>query len=69
MPTLGNADLSGADLRRATLRRAILNRATLESADLRGADLSGVTGVTTERLEDTAYSLSGATMPDGSRNP
>ncbi len=68
---LSDADLRGADLRVAALRRANLSRAVLFDADLsharlRGADLSGIRGVTPEELEDTAYSLSGTTMPDGS---
>src|SRR5215208_7578613 len=78
---LSGADLSGADLRVADLRRADLSRAVLFGADLSdavlfdadlsdarlsGADLSGIRGVTPEELEATAFSLSGATMPDGS---
>ena len=70
---LSGADLRGADLRVAALRRANLSRAVLFDADLsharlRGADLSGIRGVTPEELEATAFSLSGATMPDGSVN-
>ena len=68
---LSGADLRGADLRVAALRRANLSRAVLFDVDLsharlRGADLSGIRGVTPEELEDTAYSLSGTTMSDGS---
>src|SRR5260370_642222 len=73
--TLYKADLSGADLSRAGLSyadlsgailgEAILGEAILSEADLRGADLRGAI-VTSEQLE-TAKSLQGATMPDGSK--
>src|SRR5215216_2520079 len=78
---LSGTDLRGADLRVADLRRAYLSRAVLFGADLsdavlfdaelsdarlRGANLSGIRGVTPEELEATAFSLSGAKMPDGS---
>src|SRR5215216_4649504 len=78
---LSGADLRVADLRVADLRRADLRRAVLFGADLSdavlfdadlsdaflgGADLSGIRGVTPEELEATAFSLSGAKMPDGS---
>src|SRR5215216_1612027 len=78
---LSGTDLRGADLRVADLRRAYLSRAVLFGADLSdavlfdadlsdarlsGADLSGIRGVTPEELEATAFSLSGAKMPDGS---
>jgi uncharacterized protein YjbI with pentapeptide repeats len=53
---LSNADLYEADLSEANLRRA----------DLSGADLSGAT-VTDGQL-DTAKSLEGATLPDGSEH-
>jgi uncharacterized protein YjbI with pentapeptide repeats len=63
------ADLDEADLRGAILRGAVLTDADLFYADLTDADLSGVRGGTPEELEATAYSLSGATMPDGSTHP
>src|SRR5215210_2601251 len=66
---LSGADLRGADLRVADLRVADLRRADLSDARLRGADLSGIRGLTPEELEATAFSLSGATMPDGSTHP
>jgi uncharacterized protein YjbI with pentapeptide repeats len=66
---LRNADLNDAFLRNAELRDADLRDAELRDADLSGADLSEVGGVTTEELEDSAYSLRRTTMPDGSTNP
>jgi Pentapeptide repeats (8 copies) len=51
-------DLLGADLRAANLREA----------NLRGADLRNVKELTVWQLEQ-AYSLEGATMPDGSKHP
>jgi hypothetical protein len=74
---LRGADLRGADLRGAylalaklgwaNLTRADLHEALLALADLRGADLTGAT-VTDEQL-NTAWSLAGATLPDGTRLP
>jgi uncharacterized protein YjbI with pentapeptide repeats len=81
---LSGADLRGANLRVADLRGAYLSRAVLFGADLSdavlfdadlsdarlsGADLSGIRGFTPEELEAAAFSLSGATMPDGSTYP
>jgi hypothetical protein len=63
------ADLSGADLSGADLSDADLSSADLSSADLSSADLGGVKGVTKERLEAQARTLSGATMPDGQKMP
>lgn len=57
-----DVNLSGADLIRANLSGAILS-----GADLSGADLSGAT-VTSKQLAQ-AKSLTGATMPDGSKHP
>jgi uncharacterized protein YjbI with pentapeptide repeats len=80
---LGGADLRGADLRGANLREADLHWADLISADLSGAyvgrtelslanlsgaDLRSVKELTVGQL-DQAYSLKGATMPDGSKHP
>jgi uncharacterized protein YjbI with pentapeptide repeats len=77
---LSKADLSGAYLRKADLIRAYLSEANLSGADLSGANLSGasmsspfvsnvreVREVNTERLEQQAKSLEGATMPDGQK--
>jgi uncharacterized protein YjbI with pentapeptide repeats len=80
---LGGADLKGADLYGANLReanlhwadlisanlsRAYLGRADLSLADLTGADLRNVMELTVGQL-DQAYSLEGATIPDGSKHP
>jgi hypothetical protein len=62
--SLSGAELRRADLSGAQLGGAELDGADLSDADLTRADLSGIRGVTPEELEDTAYSLSGATMPD-----
>ena len=77
------ADLSGADLRGANLREANLHwadlisanlsgayvgRTELSLADLSGADLRNVKELGVGQL-DQAYSLEGATMPDGSKHP
>jgi len=79
---LRNANLSDADLSRVRrlprpvglalreekvtyLRDADLSGADLSNADLSEADLSGAQGVTDEQLAD-AWTLEGATMPDGS---
>jgi uncharacterized protein YjbI with pentapeptide repeats len=74
---LHEANLDQADLSRANLSRAFLSGASLNGADLSGAWLEDayLSGTTLERanLKDarvsgdqlTAYSLKGATMPDG----
>jgi uncharacterized protein YjbI with pentapeptide repeats len=66
---LSNADLSGADLSKADLSDAYLSNAYLSNADLRSADLHSAKGVTKERLEAQARTLSSATMPDGQKMP
>ena len=71
---LSNVDLSHAILRRADLRGANmgwadLSRANLIEADLRRTHMLGATGVTRQELEQQAYSLEGAVMPDGSKHP
>jgi len=63
------AGLRGADLSSADLSNADLSSANLSSADLSSADLGGAKGVTQERLEAQARTLSGATMPDGQKMP
>ena len=60
-------DLREADLYKANLYKADLREAKLHKADLRGADLTGAM-ITGEQL-NTAKSLKGATMPDGSIHP
>jgi uncharacterized protein YjbI with pentapeptide repeats len=72
---LRGADLSRSDLSYANLRWAGLSRADLSYANLQGAalwtvsligaDLSGAKGITNEQLARQAWSLEGATMPDG----
>jgi len=66
---LNNADLSNANLSSADLNNANLTIANLWSADLHGADLSNAnlsnaTNWTKTQLL-SAYSLEGATMPNG----
>ncbi len=63
---LSGDDLSGAILNGAYLIDANLSEADLAIADLSRADLRGAI-VTSEQLE-TARSLQGATMPDGSKH-
>ena len=65
---LSGANLSKADLHGAILLEANLSKAELWGADLRKASLREATGITNEELEQMAYSLEGAIMPDGSRN-
>jgi uncharacterized protein YjbI with pentapeptide repeats len=60
------SDLSDAHLSGADLSGADLSNANLHGANLHGANLEGAQGVDTEQLEQQAYSLSYATMPDGS---
>jgi uncharacterized protein YjbI with pentapeptide repeats len=79
---LSGANLRGANLRGADLRGADLRDADLEAADLSGADLGGAglsgaylsyanldraTDITSEELAQHAYSLEGATMPNGQK--
>ena len=75
---LREADLNGANLREVNLHWADLIAADLSGAylgmtdlsltDLSGADLRNVKDLTVGQL-DQAYSLEGATMPDGSKHP
>src|SRR5215203_4051917 len=80
---LGGADLRGADLSETNLReanlhwadlisanlsRAYLGRTDLSLADLSLANLRSVKELTVGQLE-RAYSLEGATMPEGSKHP
>jgi len=60
-------DDRGANLSFADLQDADLSSAALAEANLRSANLKDAKGVTDEkRLEQLAYSLEDATMPDGS---
>ena len=65
---LRQANLHWADLVSANLSGAYVGRTDLSLADLRGADLRNVKELTVGQL-DQAYSLEGATMPDGSKHP
>jgi uncharacterized protein YjbI with pentapeptide repeats len=60
--------LHWADLISANLSGAYVGRADLSLADLTGANLSNVKELSVGQLEQ-AYSLEGATMPDGSKHP
>jgi len=73
---LDKANLIGADLREANLTGASLKGAKLSSADLRGAKLNGANlseanlrsaKITSEQLANVK-SLTGATMPDGTKH-
>jgi hypothetical protein len=65
---LREANLHWADLISANLSRAYLGRTDLSLADLSLADLRSVKELSVGQLEQ-AYSLEGATMPDGSKHP
>jgi uncharacterized protein YjbI with pentapeptide repeats len=58
LPWVYRADLRGADLREADLR----------STDLRTADLTAAKGVDIEVLAQQAFSLEGATLPNGQKH-
>jgi uncharacterized protein YjbI with pentapeptide repeats len=64
---LSDADLSEADLSGADLRHANLIRANLRGADLNGAKLGQARGITNDGVKQQAYSLKGATMPNGQK--
>jgi hypothetical protein len=66
---LSDAYLGNASLRGTHLMGADLSRAVLLGADLSAAKMQGATGVTSQELEQQAYSLEGAIMPDGSKHP
>ena len=78
---LYQANLSGANLSIANLHRADLVDANMSRADLTGADLSGafmlntnlrdanLTGADLSRSNRTTADFTGATMPDGTKNP
>jgi uncharacterized protein YjbI with pentapeptide repeats len=51
------------------MRRANLSKAKLFGADLSKVNLKGAIGVTVEELKKQAISLTGTTMPDGSKHP
>jgi Pentapeptide repeats (8 copies) len=67
---LSNTHLAGASFIGASLGDAYLGEANLRGAYMSGCYMSGAylenaKGVTNEELEQWAYSLEGATMPDG----
>ena len=64
---LRDANLSDADLRKANLSLADLGGADLTGTNLEGASLA-MAKVLDEQLRK-AYSLEGATMPDGTKHP
>jgi len=63
---LRGADLSEADLCHTDLSEAQLRDTNLSDAHLREANLRGVVGWTEDQLL-AAYSLEGATMPNGQK--
>ena len=63
---LSLANLSDADLSSADLRRSYVVEANLNKANLIGAYLSGAIGLTDEQMT-SAWSLEGATMPNGQK--
>jgi Pentapeptide repeats (8 copies) len=65
---LREADLQWADLISADLSGAYVGKTNLSFADLSGANLGNVKELSVWQLEQ-AYSLEGATMPDGSKHP
>jgi uncharacterized protein YjbI with pentapeptide repeats len=66
---LNFAKLKEANLKEANLKEANLSGVDLKEANLKEANLSGAKGITNEKLEQQAYSLESATMPDGSKHP
>jgi hypothetical protein len=64
---LSGADLSGAYLSDANLSDAVLLNVDLSNAVLDNANLRGAEGISNEQLEQQAYSLEGATMPNGQK--
>jgi uncharacterized protein YjbI with pentapeptide repeats len=61
------ADLSEAKLHKADLRKTALSNANLTIVELAGANLSGARYITNEALARKAWSLGGATMPNGQK--
>jgi uncharacterized protein YjbI with pentapeptide repeats len=62
---LGNTDLTDAKLHNTDLTDAKLHNANFKGADLSNANLTGATDISEEKLEQQAFSLQGATMPNG----
>ena len=67
-PNLSCSNIAFAHLNDANLSKTTLTNADFRGVNLDGADLSGAL-VDVDRLEKTAKSLKGATMPDGSIHP
>jgi len=59
--------LKVSNLSGATLREAQFCNAWLHGVNLSGADLKGAKGIPIEKLEQQAFSLKGATMPNGQK--
>jgi uncharacterized protein YjbI with pentapeptide repeats len=67
-PDFQGANLEGANLHNALLEGAILLGVRLKGANLSGANLTGANlSISNEELEQQAYSLEGATMPNGQK--
>jgi uncharacterized protein YjbI with pentapeptide repeats len=60
-------NLKGANLAGASLQKTWLGAADLTNAVLTNAVLTNAVGVTSEELAQQAYSLEGATMPNGQK--
>jgi hypothetical protein len=58
-------ELKVTNLSGATLKEAQFCNAWLYGVNLEGADLEGAKGISIEQLDQQAYSLKGATMPNG----
>jgi uncharacterized protein YjbI with pentapeptide repeats len=65
--TLDSANLNSANLIYADLRDVILFNTNLDGAKLKIEGVEGIEGITYEELEQQAYSLKGATMPNGQK--
>jgi uncharacterized protein YjbI with pentapeptide repeats len=59
--------LKVTDLSGATLSEAKFCNAWLHGVNLSGADLDGAKGISTEELDQQAFSIKGATMPNGQK--
>jgi len=64
---LNAADLRGIDMSEAALSGADLREAILSETNLSGANLEGAIGIANEELQQQAYPLDGATMPNGQK--
>jgi Pentapeptide repeats (8 copies) len=64
---LRETSLEEAELREADMEEALLDGAILNGANLQGARLCSAEGITNEELDQQAFSLDGATMPNGQK--